>query len=157
MARHPDVYEWVKDKCGRRFLKCKYCHEVLDSKFKSSISKVDRHVKSDAHRSAQHRWQEAEALKQQLFVAVGANQSKPTLADVGSAFRCATISAFLGAGISLNKISAMRPFLEHYCNAKLDDVSNMKKVYLPRLRFARRPFASPLPPGGGQHGSFTLC
>jgi hypothetical protein len=48
MRSHPDVFEWIKDQSGVSFVQCKYCCEVLDSKFKSARGKVDRHVKSQS-------------------------------------------------------------------------------------------------------------
>ena len=138
MRQHPDVYRWVKDRNGQQYLECKYCHDVLDDKFKATIGKVNRHVQTPAHLSAIARWQEQEAKKATLFIALKAVEGAPrTLADEESIFRAATVSAFLAAGISLNKITALRPYLEHFCNAQLDDQSNLRKICLPRLRKVR--------------------
>ena len=138
LARHADVYRWIKDRSGVMYLECKYCHDVLDDKYKATIGKVQRHVESDAHINAVKRWQTEEEKKASLFVALQAVPNAPrTLSDDENIFRAATVSAFLSAGIPMHKLTALRPYLEHFCNAKLDDQSNLKKIFLPRLRKAR--------------------
>jgi len=135
---YPDVYEWKTDRNKNKFLQCKYCFDVLDDQVKCTPSKIDRHVACPSHKEAVAAWQRQEAKKKVMFSALKATpSSKITLADDESIFRGATVSAFLSAGINLNKLTLLRPYLEHYCNAKLDDVSNLKKVYLPRLRLVR--------------------
>lgn len=138
LRMHPDVYEWTKDSSGCRFLQCRCCLDVVDHIDKATPKKIQRHVESPSHKEAVVVWQEQEARKAAIFKALKADATSPrTKNDDENVFRCATVSAFLSAGIPLNKIAALRPFLEHYCNAKLDDVDNLKKIYLPRLRRAR--------------------
>jgi hypothetical protein len=134
---YPDVYEWKTDRNNNKFLQCKYCFDVLDDAVKCTLSKIDRHVTCPAHKDAVAAWQSQEARKKVLFSALKPDRSKITLAGDESIFRGAIVSAFLSAGISLNKLAVLWPCLEHYCNAKLDDINNLKKVYLPRLRLAR--------------------
>jgi hypothetical protein len=141
LSAHPDVYEWTKDSQGGRYLRCKYCFDVLDHIDKATPKKIQRHVESPSHKDAVLAWQNHEAKKCVMFQVLKATEShasRRTLSDDQNVFRMATVSAFLSAGICLNKIGALRPFLEQYCNAKLDDVSNLKKVYLPKLQKARR-------------------
>jgi hypothetical protein len=138
MQDHPDVYEWKTDRNNHKFLQCRYCFDVLDDPFKCSPAKIKRHVNCESHKNAVAAWQDHESRKKVMFTSLKVNKQTITLADEESIFRCDTVGAFLSAGISLNKLTALRPFLEHYCKAKLDDVSNLKKVYIPRLRLARR-------------------
>jgi hypothetical protein len=59
-----------------------------------------------------------------------------TLADQTNIFRASTVHAFLAAGLSLHKIEPLREYLEHYAHETLDDVSNLKQIYLPPMRRA---------------------
>ena len=140
MRMHRDVFEWIKDDQTKvRFLQCKFCKHVLDSKFASAEKHVTRHMNSAKHKNCVCQWQEQEANKQSLFGVMKLTpQQRPTLNDATNVFRGNCVAAFLSAGIGLHKIEALRPFLEHHCNAKLDDVSNLRKIYLPILRQAMR-------------------
>ncbi len=140
MRMHPDVFEWIKDEeTKQRYLQCKYCKHILNSKFAAAEKHVNRHVKSPKHARCVSQWQEQEAKKQSLFDVMKLEPlQRKTVSDATNVFRGNCVAAFLSAGIPLNKIEVLRPFLEHHCNAKLDDVSNLRKVYLPVLRQAMR-------------------
>ncbi len=137
-TKHPDTWEWIKDSQQVRYLQCKYCKYVIDSKFAAAKGKVKRHINSQSHDTCVKQWQEQERKKNDMYAALQVSERQPTLADKTNNFRASCVSAFMSAGISLNKIELMRPFLEHYCGATLDDVSNLRKVYLPLLRTAIR-------------------
>jgi hypothetical protein len=134
MTKYPDTWEWTKDAQKVRYLQCKYCKYVLDSKFSAAKGKVSRHMQSGSHCSCVKQWQEQERKKNEIYGALGVSLHHKTLSDNTNNFRASCVAAFMSAGIPLNKIEALRPFLEHYCGAKLDDVSNLKKVYLPMLQ-----------------------
>jgi hypothetical protein len=67
MTKYPDTWEWTKDAQKVRYLQCKYCKYVLDSKFSAAKGKISRHMQSGSHCSCVKQWQEQERKKNEIY------------------------------------------------------------------------------------------
>lgn len=118
-------------------LRCK-CLATINAR---NWSALDDHKKTKKHMDFEAK-EEAQKLQQvRLRVAAGISgdevllegQRRSSVNEDEKEFRCGLVEQFIAAGIPLEKLDLLRPFLETHTNKSLSAVSNMKREYISPL------------------------
>ena len=126
---HPGVFE-----NDGKFIRCKFCKWIV-YKANCGAYKVRVHVRSESHKNARIDFEQALAHNaentrclDEFFSERGAGGG---VLERSMEFRAATMEVFMQNGVPLNKIDGFRKYLEYWGNSKLDDVSNMRRTFIP--------------------------
>ncbi len=115
-------------------LLCNICKFVVRDGAAATPARIARHLQGKIHLAALARHTKQSAIQgdvcKMLKIATTSSDGAHAM------FQAATVKMCVSLAIPLDKVNGMRDYLEFYTSHKLQDSSNLRKLYIPMIRDA---------------------
>ena len=123
IAMYPNEGFYIQD--NKLFCKCKL------QELKGTKATVTNHMKTKRHMRAKEKRAASKKEQATLQAAVSAVETK--IDDATKTFRARTVRAFLIAGIPVNKLKTLKPFVQDETGKSIGDVNDLLRCYMERI------------------------
>jgi hypothetical protein len=132
-AQHPGIFSERFDGC-KTALVCNICKFVVRDGAAATPARITRHLSGKTHLSALARHTKQASIQGDVCKMLNVERSSKD--GVHAVFQAATVKMCVSLAIPLEKVNGMRDYLEFYTSHKLQDASNLRKLYIPMIRQA---------------------